>query len=125
MGIAIGGNYNLTGIPHPVRAGAVRVSSNTLAMFGARAALGRVLDAGDDLPGRAPTAVLTHGAWVRWFGLDPKVLGRTLVLNGKGYPIVGVLQRGFELPKEVLPTPAADVWTPIVASEARCSRIQV
>ena len=36
VGIAIGGNYNLTGIPHPVRAGAVRVSSNILAMFGAR-----------------------------------------------------------------------------------------
>lgn len=104
VGIAIGGNYNLTGIPHPVRAGAVRVSSNILAMFGARAALGRVFDVGDDLPGRAATAVLTHGAWARWFGLDPKVLGRTLVLNGKGYPIVGVLQRGFELPKEVLPT---------------------
>ena len=48
--------------------------------------------------------MLGHGTWVRRYGGDPAVVGRTLTLNGQPYEVVGVLPEGFSLPREVLPT---------------------
>jgi predicted permease len=41
---------------------------------------------------------------LRRFGGDPGVLGRSLVLNGEPYQVIGVLAEGFDLPREVMPT---------------------
>jgi putative ABC transport system permease protein len=104
IAIAIGANYNLTGFQEPERIGAVRASSNLLPMFGASAALGRLLNTQDDSPGRSGAAVLTYGAWARRYGSDVHAIGKSMVLNGRPFEIVGVLPRGFALPREVLPT---------------------
>src|SRR5262249_45963445 len=104
LAIAIGGSPNLTGDGEPGRVGTIRMSSNLLSMLGARAAVGRLLG-GDDDPPRAPdVAILGHGTWLRRYGGDRSVVGRTLQLNGKPYQIVGVLDASFALPREVLPT---------------------
>jgi len=42
--------------------------------------------------------------WQRRYGLDPRVLGRSITLNGQTYQIAGVLSERFSLPREVLPT---------------------
>ena len=104
VAIAIGANFNLTGDGEPERIGTIRVSSNLLPMLGAQPALGRLFEPGEDLPGRAGTAILGHGTWVRRYGGDPNVLGRSLTLNGSPYQIVGVLPASFSLPREVMPT---------------------
>ena len=101
---AIGSNVNLTGDGEPERVGAVRVSSHLLPMIGARAELGRLFTAAEDLEGAAATAILHHGTWLRRYGGDPNVLGRSVELNGRPYQIVGVMPRDFTLPREVLPT---------------------
>jgi predicted permease len=102
--IAIGGNYNLTDGGEPERIGTIRVSSNLLSMLGARAEVGRLFTADDDRPNVAGTAVLGHGTWMRRYGGDPKVVGRTLTLNGLPYQVIGVLPASFDLPREVMPT---------------------
>ena len=65
--------------------------------LGARALYGRALypsDAGD-VPG-LPPAVLSYGFWQRRFGGDTGVVnGRTIVLNGHRFAVVGVMARGF------------------------------
>ena len=105
LAIAIGANYNLTGDgAEPERIGVIRVSSNLLPMLGAHAALGRLFLDEDDRPGLSGTAVLAHGTWMRRYGGDPHVVGRTITLNGQGYEVVGVLPASFSLPHEVLPT---------------------
>ena len=48
----------------------------------------------DDRPGSA-VVVLTHDYWVRRFGADPSVVGKTLELEWRPYTIVGVAARGF------------------------------
>ena len=101
---AIGSNMNLTGGGEPERVGTVRVSSNLLTMIGARAELGRLFTAEEDVEGAAATALLHHGTWMRRYGGDPAVLGRSVELNGRPYQIVGVMPRSFTLPREVLPT---------------------
>ena len=104
VGIAIGGNYNLTGPGDPERVGTIRVSSSLLSLLGQKAALGRLFVPDDDQPGRTATAVLSYGTWARRFGSDPGILGKKIILNGVSYDVVGVMPRSFSLPREVMPT---------------------
>jgi predicted permease len=105
VAIALGNTVTLTGAgDEPDRVGVIRVSSNLLPMLGARAERGVLISADDDVAGRTPTAVLSHGTWVRRYGQDPQIIGRTIRLNGQAIEVVGVLTRDFSLPHEVLPT---------------------
>jgi predicted permease len=103
LAVASGGNENLTGEGEPERVGTIRMSSNLLPMLGAQTALGRVFLPDEDVPGRAGTAVLTFGMWMRRYGGDPRMLGKSITINGQAYEVVGILAQGFSLPKEVLP----------------------
>lgn len=117
VAIAIGGNYNLTGQGNPERVGAIRVSSNLFPMLGAHPALGRLLTPDEDAPGRPSTAVLTYGMWARGFGRDPHILGKSIIINGQTYEVVGVLRQGFSLPQETVPlldgTEQAEIFLPL------------
>ena len=53
-----------------------------LRFLGVPPLFGRVFDYRDVAPGAPPVAVMGHRAWVRRFGADPGVIGRTLVLDG-------------------------------------------
>jgi predicted permease len=117
VAIAIGGNYNLTGRGEPERVGVIRVSSNLLPMFGARPALGRLLTPDEDWPGRPTTAVLTDGIWTRRFGRDPHMIGKSIIINGQTYEVVGILPQSFSLSQEVVPllygTEQAEIFLPL------------
>jgi predicted permease len=104
VALAIGAAFNLTGGGDPERVGVMRVSANLLPMLGAVPLHGQLLAEDDDQPGRPQTAVLSHGFFARRFGADPGVVGSAIELNGVITRIVGVLPRGFRLPREVLPT---------------------
>src|SRR5215472_11334593 len=104
VAIAIGRNDNLTDGGEPEQIGTIRVSSNLLEMFGARPAIGRLFVKEDDVPETTASAVLGYGTWQRRYGGDPKVLGRTIAINGKPCVVVGVTGAAFSLPHEVLPT---------------------
>jgi predicted permease len=122
IAIAIGGNYNLTGQGEPERVGVIRVSSNLLPMLGARPALGRLLTADEDLPGHPSTAILTEGMWARRFGRDPHVIGKSIIINGQAYEIVGILPQNFSLSQEVVPlldgTEQAEIFLPLPLAPA-------
>ncbi len=86
LAIAIGGNENLTGDGgEPERIGTIRMSSNLLPMLGAHPTLGRLFIAAEDVPGAPGTAVLGYGTWMRRYGGDRAVIGRSLVVNGQPY----------------------------------------
>jgi predicted permease len=105
VAIALGNTLNLTDDENrPERVGVIRVSSNLLPMLGARTIHGSLFVAEDDVAGRAPTAVLGYGTWVRRYASDPAIVGRTIRLNGQAIEIIGVLAPGFSLPYEVVPT---------------------
>lgn len=56
--------------------------------------IGRYIGPGDDRPG-SPIAVISDDFWRRWFGSDPHVLGRKVVLNNAVFTVAGVMPRGF------------------------------
>jgi len=104
VAIASGGNDNLTGEGEPERVGTIRVSSNLLPMLGVQAASGRLFLPDEDAPDRPATAVLSYGMWARRYGSDPRMLGKSITINGRAYEVVGILPQSFSLPHEVLPT---------------------
>ena len=127
VAVTIGASFNLTGQGGPEHVDGARVTSSIFPLLGAKAALGRVLLPEEDSPGKPATVILSHGFWRRRFGGDPQVIGKTLVLSGSSFEIVGVMQPGFSLTKEVMLTvnaiERADVLLPLPMSEgARTNR---
>jgi hypothetical protein len=69
----------------------VFVTDDLLRLTGARPLSGRVLDAGDLVPGALPVALITSTLWRNQFGSDPRVVGRLIQLDGQPLTVVGVV----------------------------------
>ena len=90
--------FNLSGVTEPESVSGLAVSPNFLAMMGIRPAIGRDFEAAEEKTGTAPVTILSYSLWRRRFAGDPAVLGRTIVLNGRGFTVVGVLPSNFFAP---------------------------
>jgi predicted permease len=127
VAIAIGGNENVTGDGEPERVGTIHVSSNLLPMLGVNADKGRLFVSSEDVKGSPGTAVLSYGFWVRRYGSDTQVIGKSLTIDGSTYQVIGILPGSFSLPREVLPTlggaEQAEILLPLpLASDAPQNR---
>jgi len=90
-------SFNLTGSGEPERVLGRRVSASFFSILDVKPALGRTFLAQEDQLGQTPVVVLSHALWERRFGADPHVLGKTMVMNGKDYAVIGVLPGDFRL----------------------------
>ena len=88
-------NAVVTGVDQPRHAWGEQVDGGFFGVLGARVLRGRALTSRDDQVGAPRVLVLSHGAWQRSFGGDPRVLGRTLRLNRVSYQVVGVAEAAF------------------------------
>jgi putative ABC transport system permease protein len=126
ISISQGRSLTLLGTDQPERVQALRTSSNLFQMLGARALHGRLLLSEEDVPGKAPVVILSHGFWSRVFGGDPGVVGRSITLNGgvegsgetkNQFIVAGVLAPDFLMNDEVMPTVASitqmDLFLPL------------
>ncbi len=72
------------------------VSQTLFPMLGIDAIVGRTfLPEEDDTPGASPVMMLGHGLWMRAFGGDSSVVGRTIRIAGQSFTVVGVTPDGF------------------------------
>lgn len=71
--------------------------------------LGRLLGPEDLTPSGRHVAVLSHAFWMSRFGGDRSILGRTLLLDGERYDVVGVLGAGDVIPL----LSSVQVWAPL------------
>jgi putative ABC transport system permease protein len=91
------------------------VSADYFDALGVRALVGRTFRPGEDQPGSDPVLVLSHDYWLRAFGGDPGVVGRTLRMNDRTHTVVGVLPRVPQHPNE------NDVFMPVSSCPFRAS----
>ncbi|HEX2463662.1 MAG TPA: ABC transporter permease [Thermoanaerobaculia bacterium] len=82
-------NYTGGGFPEQLRS--ARVTSEFFRCFRAPLAVGRSFTAAEDLPGAAPSVILSRSLWVGRFESDPAVIGRSMSIGGEPHEIVGVL----------------------------------
>ncbi|MDA8019087.1 MAG: ABC transporter permease [Thermoanaerobaculia bacterium] len=90
-------SVSITGLDQPVEVEAMLVTDGTLPLLGASTAVGRLFTAEDDSPDSPETVILGHDFWLKRFGGERDVLGRSLQVDGREREIVGVMQRGFRL----------------------------
>ncbi|HEY9464847.1 MAG TPA: ABC transporter permease, partial [Vicinamibacterales bacterium] len=108
--------YPLLDGRHPVLSDRVMVSGNFFDVLGARPVAGRLLETADDAtvthdlvhPPIQPL-VLSHKAWLTWFGGDVGIVGRHLTnpYGPPNYQIVGIAPAGLDFPIGV------DYWVPM------------
>ena len=93
--VLFGANIAYQGVT--VNGDAMQVSGSYFPVLGLKPAIGRLLGPEDDEPiGQNFVTVLSHGFWASQFGSDPKIVGQTMVINGKSMTVVGVAPAGFE-----------------------------
>ncbi len=83
---------------NPVRLECQQVDSNFLSTLGIRPMIGHDFTQEEDEPNAAPVALLSFGLWRSRYGSDPRIVGRSISLNGKATEIIGVLPASFEMP---------------------------
>src|ERR1700733_402824 len=73
------------------------VSGTYFPVLGVGAAIGRTFTPDDDrVPGGHPLAILSYSYWQSRFGGDPSLLGKSILINGHNFTLVGVAQKGFD-----------------------------
>lgn len=88
------------------RMSGVMVTADFFRVLGVAPALGRDFEPGDDDPAKPHFAILSYGAWQRRFGGDREVVGRTMLINGEPYTIVGIMPSSFA----AFPNPGTEIW---------------
>lgn len=107
MGICSHSSYNLAGGDRPEHVRAVKASASLLPVFGFEARIGRAFGPEEDQPGKDHVVVLSDSFWRRRFGAAPDVVGKTVMLDGTPFTILGVLPAEVERAWRPF-----DVWRP-------------
>jgi predicted permease len=81
------------GDPEQVKVGVV--TANFLSILCPQPALGRFFQPQDEAPNAPWALVLSHGAWVRRFGSDPSIVGKSVRYQDGSAVVIGVLPEDF------------------------------
>ena len=83
-----------------------RVSWSYFRTLGVRPAIGRDFIEEEDTPSRNRVVMLSHGLWLRRYGGDSSLVGRTVQLDGTTYLVAGVMPADLE----IVDSPRAQIW---------------
>jgi putative ABC transport system permease protein len=110
-----GGSFSPKDTDQPDVFYGARVSFNFFQTFGVQPLLGRTFSVEDGQLNAPGTVVLSYRLWMRRFGGDSSVVGKTFNTFEGGTTVIGVMPPDFKFPSY------ADVWTPLArsASEMR------
>jgi hypothetical protein len=84
-----------------------RVGSGFFRVLGVPPLIGREFTREEDRPGGPAITVLSYHLWRRVFNGNLSVIGRTAILRGEPFTIVGVMPERFQADV------ASDLWTPL------------
>jgi predicted permease len=88
----------VTGAGDPEEVRSILVSDGVLQALGVPPLLGRALGVADQRPGGpVPAVMLGYGYWMRRFGGDASIVGRTITVNSIAREVVGVMPKGFRV----------------------------
>lgn len=104
---------NVIGSSGPEQIVRFMTTSELFRVFGVSPVLGRGFTDEETRPGRDAVVILGHGFWRRWFGGDPRVLGRQLAVQDGSLTIIGVAPRGFRIGSA-----EPDAFTPLTIDPA-------
>jgi predicted permease len=101
----------LMGRDAPVQLSALKATPSLFSLLGVRPMLGRTFPPGEVVGGPDRVVVLGYSLWERQFGADRGIVGRSIVLNGEGYTVIGVMPPNFQFPP--FWATGAEMWVPL------------
>ena len=107
-----GGGVNLVAGDVAIYVQQQRVSAGYFRVLGVLPRAGREFTLDEDVTGGPPVAILSHALWRRAFHGDDAILGKSVLLRGEPYTVVGVMPDGFTNLWEV------EIWTPLRPSKS-------
>jgi putative ABC transport system permease protein len=100
-------SFNLTGSGNPERVSGAFVTASYFRVLEVGPTIGRTFAETDDRSGGAGVILLSDRFWRNRFGADPKIIGRTLVLNDVSYQVIGIA------PPQIMNPENTDVFLPM------------
>ena len=88
---------NLTGAGDAAQITVVHASGSLFEVLQVKPAIGRPMTPADERDDSLEVVVITDALWRQRLGRDPRVIGRSIVVDGTPHNIVGVLDAGFQL----------------------------
>ena len=107
LGVMRPQTVNVTGLDTPDRVRGGFISSSFFDVIGVMPALGRRLEATDDVEGAPGVVVISDGVWHRRFDASPSTVGRVISLNNIPFTIVGIMPPDFSFPVDQV-----EAWLP-------------
>jgi putative ABC transport system permease protein len=105
--------FILLGRSEPERVETGVVSWNFFDLFGVKPLAGRMFEPNDETPGAPAVLLLSFEYWMRSFGGDLSVVGKTFRMNDKSHTVIGILPPFPQYPHE------NDVYMPSAACPFR------
>jgi predicted permease len=111
---SLGNGANLTSNDSPpMQVSAPAATATLFQILGIQSELGRTFTTDEDQPGHDHEALLSFALWKSLFGGDPRIVGKSIQLDGQPYAIVGVLRKDFTLGGK------QDLWLPLGLDRAK------
>jgi predicted permease len=104
-------SFTLTGAGQPVQIEGEAVSVNLFSLLQVEPFIGRAFHPEEAQYGAGRVAILGYGLWATRFASDPQVVGRSILLDGSTYLVVGVMPKNFRFPD-----PDDQLWVPLALS---------
>jgi hypothetical protein len=101
--------FNLTGLDMPQRVLGARVSTDFFRTLKIAPVHGRDFRSEGDESGLGHVALISAGMWHERFNSDPDTLGKTFLMDGEPYTLIGVVPDDFHLTL----MGRANVWVPL------------
>lgn len=84
---------------HPLQVNVLRTTPGIFSVLQTAPRLGRSFTEQEAQPGRERVAVLMYDMWRTQFRSDPRILGKTITLNGFPFTVIGIMPRSFRIPE--------------------------
>ncbi len=110
--------FNLSTANNPERISGAVVSPQLFPLLGIDAIHGRTFAQSEEGEGHDDVVVISERLLRRRFNSDPSMVGKSILLNGRNYTVVGVMPRSFEFPIPLFNVQGGqfaervDIWKP-------------
>ncbi len=102
-----GSGMNLSGNGMPEQVKTIHVSEKYFRLFEVNPVLGRTFTHDEDSPNGPRVAVIRRDSWTRRFAGDRNMLGKSILLNGEPYTVIGIMGADFN------GEPETDIFIPL------------
>jgi putative ABC transport system permease protein len=111
--------FNLGGGDVPERITGAQVTPSLFPLLGVEPIKGRTFAREEQGEGHDNLVVISERLWKRRFNSDPTLVGRSLLLNGRSYTVIGIMPTRFEFPIPMFGVQGnqfaerVDMWKPV------------